>query len=211
MAEIENQPRRRSSLGFIISFLAVIAVIATMVYFLFFSNRTTDLSVGEFIYYVDNKADYTTTITNLTPKEQTVVSIKGKIVSNSNNKKYISYHAVIDWKAFETERSYTDYTVKPFDSNSAVTFSINTSVSDLLAEKGIDYTVTDPYVTNFWDQWGPTIIMSLISIALMVFLFSRLTKATGNSNMQALSFNKSRARRVNTSRVHFTDVAGCDE
>ena len=49
------------------------------------------------------------------------------------------------------------------------------------------------------------------STLLLLFLFSRMSSSVNSSNRQAMDFNRSRARRVNTSKIKFDDVAGADE
>ena len=71
--------------------------------------------------------------------------------------------------------------------------------------------VVDAYQSTWWDSWGPTIIMLAGSALIMIFLFSRLSSSVGGANRQAMDFNKSRARRVQDSKVRFKDVAGCEE
>ena len=70
--------------------------------------------------------------------------------------------------------------------------------------------VVDAYQSSWWDSWGPTVIMLAGSALIVIFLFSRLSGAVGSSNRQAMDFSKSRARRVQDSKVRFKDVAGCD-
>ncbi len=67
------------------------------------------------------------------------------------------------------------------------------------------------FETNWFEVLGPTLIISGVTIVIGIFLFSRLSKTVGRENSRAMDFNKSRARRVNTSKVKFADVAGCDE
>lgn len=61
----------------------------------------------------------------------------------------------------------------------------------------------------FW-SWLPTIISTLVIIVICIFFF-RLLMSTAGGNQKALDFNKSRAKRVDDSKVKFKDVAGCDE
>ena len=44
----EINPRRRISLGFIITILIAIAGIITLIYFMFFTNKTKEFTVEEF-------------------------------------------------------------------------------------------------------------------------------------------------------------------
>lgn len=74
----------------------------------------------------------------------------------------------------------------------------------------IGWSNTDAFQVSFWDAWGPTIISTLALIVVAVFLFSRIS-AMGSSGGPMNAFQKSPARRADTSKVRFTDVAGCDE
>ena len=69
---------------------------------------------------------------------------------------------------------------------------------------------TSIYVENpFW-SWLPTIIYIVIIIIIGVFFFKMLSASAGG-NQSALDFSKSKARRIDDSKVRFKDVAGCDE
>ena len=71
----------------------------------------------------------------------------------------------------------------------------------------------DEYAFNvsFWDSWGPTIITLVFTILIAIFLFSRLSSSVNGANNKAMDFGRSRARKVEDSKVRFSDVAGCDE
>ncbi len=71
--------------------------------------------------------------------------------------------------------------------------------------------VVNAFEVSWWDQWGPTIISIAVTILVALLLFGLLSRSVNGSNNKALDFNRSRARRVNASKVHFSDVAGCDE
>ncbi|MBQ2493610.1 MAG: AAA family ATPase, partial [Bacilli bacterium] len=73
------------------------------------------------------------------------------------------------------------------------------------------YTVSDAFQVSWWDTWGPTIIMTGITVIVAIFLFSRLSRAVGGGRDGITSFNKSPARRADNTKVKFTDVAGCEE
>ena len=72
------------------------------------------------------------------------------------------------------------------------------------------YRVLDGFEVSWWDSWGPTIVMLVITVLLAFWILSRLNKSVSGMNNSAFSFNKSPARKAN-SKVRFTDVAGCDE
>lgn len=74
------------------------------------------------------------------------------------------------------------------------------------------YTVGDAFAQSWWDVWGPTIILIAGTAIIAIFFFVRLNGSMGGgSGRQAMDFNKSPARREDTSKVRFSDVAGCDE
>ena len=72
-------------------------------------------------------------------------------------------------------------------------------------------TINDAYQVTWWEQWGPTIISIGVTVLIALFLFSMLSRSVNGSNNKALEFNRSRARKINNSKVRFSDVAGCDE
>src|SRR5574344_919376 len=66
------------------------------------------------------------------------------------------------------------------------------------------------YTENVFLSWLPTIISTVVIIGIAIFFFKFLMQSAGG-NKQAMDFNKSRARRVDNSKIRFSDVAGCDE
>ena len=66
------------------------------------------------------------------------------------------------------------------------------------------------YQQNWFVSWLPTII-TVVAFVLLGFFFFRMLSSVGGSNSKAMDFNKSTARKVDDSRVRFSDVAGCDE
>lgn len=73
------------------------------------------------------------------------------------------------------------------------------------------YTIADPYESNGFMDYLPTILIFVGILLVGGFLISRLGSSINKSNTSAMDFNRSRARREDTSKVRFTDVAGCDE
>lgn len=60
---------------------------------------------------------------------------------------------------------------------------------------------------SFFDVILPYLIFGIFSIILLVIIM----RIMGKSNQNAISFGNSRARLIDSSRVRFSDVAGCDE
>lgn len=80
----------------------------------------------------------------------------------------------------------------------------------VLFEKGyIGYNTTVYRENPIW-SWLPTILYIAIIIIIGVFFFKMLSASAGG-NQSALDFSKSKARRIDDSKVRFKDVAGCDE
>ena len=70
---------------------------------------------------------------------------------------------------------------------------------------------SDPYQSNGFMDYLPTILLCVGTLVVGGFLISRLGNSINKSNSSAMEFNRSRARREDASNVHFDDVAGCEE
>ena len=80
----------------------------------------------------------------------------------------------------------------------------------VLSEQGyIGYNTTVYRENPIW-SWLPTILYVAIIIIIGIFFFKMLSASAGG-NQSALDFSKSKARRIDDSKVRFKDVAGCDE
>ena len=84
-----------------------------------------------------------------------------------------------------------------------------TTYADLFKGGYIGFTTSIYRENPFW-SWLPTIIYIAIIIIIGVFFF-RMLSASAGGNQSALDFSKSKARRIDDSKVRFKDVAGCDE
>ena len=79
-----------------------------------------------------------------------------------------------------------------------------------LANNGYIAYNTPIYKQNPIWSWLPTILYIAIIIIIGIFFFKMLSASAGG-NQSALDFSKSKARRIDDSKVRFKDVAGCDE
>lgn len=66
------------------------------------------------------------------------------------------------------------------------------------------------YQENVLLSWLPSIISTVVIVIIGVILFRTLMSA-GGGGQNALDWTKSKARRIDDSKVKFKDVAGCDE
>ena len=214
--ENNNMPRRRISFGFIFATLLVVGLIAIFAYRIF-GNRDTATRIYNDQYVELLINDHVKTSTTTHHFEGSYVVITGTYTNKSGVKN--SYKVIMDEYTYQTDEltfnavAYQDMTFEGHDytagdpievKNHSINYLMNTYTTGKV-------TVGDAYQTTWWDSWGPTIIMLGGSAIIMIFLFSRLSNSVGGANRQAMDFNKSRARRIQDSKVRFKDVAGCEE
>ena len=184
----EQQKPKRNIFAMIIPYILVFGIIATFVGILInrYANKTVTWSQSEVTEKL-NSGDVTKYVI-YSQYESSMVTVKGSYEDSSTNKSY----------TFQVNIYENDW--------------INTYQPMFEAEHGgdVQWSVANAYETSWWDVWGPTIITTGITILLVIFLFSRLASSVNGSNNKALEFNRSRARRVDASKVRFSDVAGCD-
>ena len=199
-----QMPRRRISLGFILSILLVVGLIGILIWRIFGNIDNSDhITTREYVQYLynDKVEDASVTLHYGSNK----LEITGTYINDANNK--AKYTVTTDLSTYEN--SNIDYHITYEGAETVISdLSLNTILNEKLATKGVS--INDIYETTWWDEWGPTIIMLLGSGLIVLFLFSRLSGSIGSSNRQAMDFSKSRARRVQDSKVRFRDVAGCD-
>ena len=216
-----NIPRRRIPLGFIFSILLVAGLIAIFAYRIF-GNRdnSSPLTSKAYVQALVNKQVKTTVVTH--HFEGSYVSLSGVLTNGTKyvctvdeatyESKEISWTVkVVETKIYVPELATSENPKGEFNKDDVLELpklSVNYWVSNYTTES---IAINDAYQTSWWDSWGPTIIMLAGSAIIVIFLFSRLSGSIGGANRQAMDFNKSRARRVQDSKVRFKDVAGCDE
>ena len=231
MAEEQEPVRRRFSWSYLFSFILIVGIIVTVIVLLFGRNTSTTLTQEQFVSALGNNR--ITEITE-TPKENTIVAIEGYYspanVTKPTKKKFKVNLSYAEYYENEYVWTYVDdadkakqyYLVDGSEVESKIDTTKKTTIVSYVIKKAADastssspsfvrHSATDPYVTTWWDQWGPTIIMLGGSLLICVFLFMRLSSSVAGSNNKALDFNRSRARRMTNSKIHFDDVAGADE
>ena len=229
--ENNNVPRRRIPFGFIFATLLVVGLIAIFAYRLFGARNTAtaikaDKYVSQLVYdKVQTSAiehhfegNYTTITGTYKNGSRYIVRVDRETYESKDLVYTVNITKDLDYKYYDPENPAADesgyvtehYTYDP-DNPSTLVIS-GRSLQDLVFTYCNKFpTVIDAYQATWWDSWGPTIIMLGGSAIIMIFLFSRLSASVGGANRQAMDFNKSRARRVQDSKVRFKDVAGCEE
>ena len=208
--ENTNKPQKKSLFGFIWPYIVIIGFIAMFVFFVLGNNGTqtvklTEVQVAELLNS-DEKLVNDVSI----KRESTIVTVYGKYTDTTNDNKVYKFEAVIDSVAFDTYTYTTpdgDYTIMGIIQHrthevEGITLKYYTSSN---------YHVINAYETNWFLEWLPTILIVGAGLIIGFVLLSKLSASVNNSNNKAMDFNKSRARREDTSSVRFDDVAGCDE
>lgn len=127
-----------------------------------------------------------------------------------------SYDTLLNEKYYPIVKGDSDGTYKLDTSGKPKTLSFY--LANDLSDESVDSSKvnslvamsTTVYKENSFLSWLPTIISFLFTLFIVFMLFRFLSSAAGG-NSKAMEFNKSRARRVDDSKVTFKDVAGCDE
>ena len=132
---------------------------------------------------------------------------------NEGNLTIAGYYLTNDAQNREIRYSFTSFGPDTEDNLSYIDRIIRTRQNEdgTLYYTSDKYAIINPYESNGFMDWLPTIIFFVLGIGAIIFIFSRLNASVNRSNNTALDFNKSRARREEVTNVHFDDVAGCDE
>lgn len=207
----DNPQKRKSSWGFLLSFIVVISILSILIWFLFFgTSRSVTLSRDEYVNIAMN--DRVTEVV-ITDYNNSTIEIEGTYKtyepSNANGGKNQNFKMTLLSEQWFAQYDY----VYILDGDSTQTeINIGPTSLDLITNEHVaKISYTNPYIQTFWDAWGPTIILGVVSIVIVIILFSVFSKSVGGANSKALEFNRSRARRENASKVRFSDVAGADE
>ncbi|MGI6713762.1 MAG: ATP-dependent zinc metalloprotease FtsH [Bacilli bacterium] len=177
-------PRKRGILSFIVPYLIMAAVIGFFVWTIIGRAGPQVLNVAQndlLTFIEDNN------ITSISTRITTSVTyITGTYLDGNG----VSQH----FEAMIENIYYND-----------------TIYAKLLEETTIEkWEVINGFQTNWFQTWGPTILLLVGSVVIVLFLFSRMAASANASNRSAMDFNRSRARMVSSSKVRFSDVAGCE-
>ena len=195
----ENKPQKRSILSLILPYILLAAIIAGFVILItrLNSNRTTTLNINQ----IQQRIDETNVKTVDVYDKEVVVEVKftGTDKATQANVSYVVSIPQADfYQAFDNGG-------EPHEAYQA------TFIRAINGQEGAYLQYHYAFEVSWWDAWGPTIITVGVTLLIAIFLFSRLSSSVNGANNRALDFNNSRARRIEASKVRFSDVAGCDE
>ena len=191
---IPNRKKPNSLISFLLPYLMMAAAVLTFVWLVFFSNPVGQVVVpgtnlGEFLM-TENVQTVTTT------ERETVTTITGTYINAEGETVFFN-------ATFETSNTVIKEAV-----DAALTTRENQDGSFYYADK---WTTQNAFESNWFDAWGPTIFVVGGSALIFLFLFSRMNNSVNQSNNKALEFNRSRAKREDSGKIRFTDVAGAEE
>ena len=199
--------KKKISLFNILIYVVLAGFLAFMIYYLVgFNNqeyRSVDAkkAINEYVLNVKDEYDVTDAqtledgnkiqvyLTFTNTKDSSMVS-KMTFVTTTNGFYTIKYN----------------YEGQQLTLSEAITYQISLHTEST----GISGITSAPYQENWFVTWLPTIISTVVTIGIAIFFFKILMSSAGG-NQKAFDFNKSRAKRVDDSKVKFDDVAGCEE
>ena len=227
-----NAPRKRSIFSYLLPYVLIAATIGVFVYLIVsrLSSQTetwAESDIDTNLNYVDvdsengkyktySYEDYVKSTKKViavnVSQNYRAVTVTGTYLNASGRTTpFSSLIGQSEWeKAFEvsgyTHVSYQEL-FRSVIKQAKDYYTINEN-TQILAQ--VKMTTSDAFQVSWWDTWGPTLISTGIVLILGIFLFWRLNSSVNGANGQVMSFNKSPARRADTSKVRFADVAGCD-
>ena len=212
MNEQQNNQPRRSIFRVILPYLLIVLAIGAFVSIVILRNRSSVTKWSSDTSALDQAFANNEIITAEVYNKEKMVEVSGKYIENGSTtvKKYTF---AVTQNVFD---NYFDTTGDGVLDHKSYFAMLNDEITQFKANHPDDKTkaeiiVYDAYEVTWWEQWGPTIISIAVTVLIALFLFSMLSRSVNGSNNKALEFNRSRARKVENSKVRFCDVAGCDE
>ena len=212
MNEQQNNQPRRSIFRLILPYLLIVLAIGAFVTIVVLRNKSGVTKWSSDTATLDKAFADNEIITAEVYNKEKMVEVSGKYVENGQTtvKKYS--FAVTE----ETFNNNFDTTGDGIMDHQSYFALLNNEVNEFKAnhegsKESAEIIINDAYEVTWWEQWGPTIISIGVTVLIALFLFSMLSRSVNGSNNKAMEFNKSRARKIESSKVRFSDVAGCDE
>ena len=208
----ENRQPRRSILRAILPYLLIVLAIGAFVSIVILRNKSKVNKISSDPATLDAFFNNNEIITAEVYRKEGIVEVSGKYVENAQST-VKQYSFVVDLNDFTDNFDSTGDGVANHTSYHAL---LKQEINEYKANhtdsaSNAVININDAYEVSWWDQWGPTIISIGVTVLIALFLFSMLSRSVNGSNNKALEFNRSRARKVDDSKVRFSDVAGCDE
>ena len=218
---MNNESPKRRSFANLLPYLLILLAIGGFIALIISMNTSNVTQWASDPYTIDQKLEKGYTKTVDVYNKEVVVEVEGVYFNKENNTES-RYKVVINMVEFNSDFVYQvkqadgTYITTPHSSyrslfeKSQNAYKTDTTID---AQKRENSYFAEHYAfeVSWWDSWGPTIITIAFTLLIAIFLFSRLSSSVNGANNKAMDFNRSRARRVDASKVRFDDVAGCDE
>ena len=211
--------KKKTNWWSILIYGVALVIIALIIYWIVgaATNPYTTISSQRGIDLILNRSDNTQIYNYSVTTNGYEVSVQLHVVEKNADTNQVTntyYYTFVTDRDVFFDDNYRPYTIEngemtyiAGDPNSLTNFMDAEVYS---ASNGQNIGTVEPYKENTFLTWLPTILYFVITIALFYFVFKMLMSA-GGANKNAFDFNKSRARRVDDSKIKFKDVAGCDE
>ena len=211
--------KKKTNWWSILIYGVALVIIALIIYWIVgaATNPYTTISSQRGIDLILNRSDNTQIYNYSVTTNGYEVSVQLHVVEKNADTDQVTntyYYTFVTDRDVFFDDNYRPYTIEngemtyiAGDQNSLTNFMDAEVYS---ASNGQNIGTVEPYRENAFLTWLPTILYFVITIALFYFVFKMLMSA-GGANKNAFDFNKSRARRVDDSKIKFKDVAGCDE
>ncbi len=235
MKDEKQQQPRRSWFSYILPYLLTTGIVVILL--IFFINRLNGGTKTWVVSEIDSKVGYVIPTNDTddgrieeqdgtyfirsftaTDRYSSVVYVSGQAYEKGKTSNNFSFTITIsseEWNnSFETINPTSGEVVTHWSYKTIFESKVNSwnANSDLVDTYGAGkFSEGDAYYVSFWDTWGSTIILIGGVTLVSLFIAARLNSSVNGANRQAMDFNKSPARREDTSKVRFDDVAGCDE
>ena len=211
--------KKKTNWWSILIYGVALVIIALIIYWIVgaATNPYTTISSQRGIDLILNRSDNTQIYNYSVTTNGYEVSVQLHVVEKNADTDQVTntyYYTFVTDRDVFFDDNYRPYTIE----NGEVTYIAGdpNSLTNFMdaevysASNGQNIGTVEPYRENAFLTWLPTILYFVITIALFYFVFKMLMSA-GGANKNAFDFNKSRARRVDDSKIKFKDVAGCDE
>ena len=195
---MNNNAKKRSVLEYVAPWIVFVVVVLALIFIFNSDNSVKKYNEQEFFAVLaeetcnnNNECAWVSSGNEfkelfITEKNR-VIDVEGVVKINDENVKFttrVSYVATDDLRA-----------------------AINANES---AVKVVSY--VDNFETNIWAEIAITIIPMVLIGVVFIFLFTRILGGSGGGSARsAMDVGKSRARREETTKVRFDNVAGCVE
>ena len=211
--------KKKTNWWSILIYGVALVIIALIIYWIVgaATNPYTTISSQRGIDLILNRSDNTQIYNYSVTTNGYEVSVQLHVVEKNADTDQVTntyYYTFVTDRDVFFDDNYRPYTIEngemtyiAGDPNSLTNFMDAEVYS---TSNGQNIGTVEPYKENAFLTWLPTILYFVITIALFYFVFKMLMSA-GGANKNAFDFNKSRARRVDDSKIKFKDVAGCDE